>query len=405
MGSPLSPLSEDTKLHVLDFLPLPDILHYSETAKQSLVEVLPNLKERRSKQFGDRHAYQLCDPSRLISVHEISSLKDKKLVGCESEHWQVLPSVAERLEGLYRAIPQSHAGKDLARELWLDAKQLNDEEITGDASFSASIQQLHSLLKAHRLHNLLLSKSTINCRPPPADPSIAIYNDLTMTVTLDQYMGDVLLANYLMAHAIAGLVEGPTTYEKWIQHLTRQQDEEATPLDGYQYWIFLHSTILRTLPMKPEWLQQMRLQPICGVQGKAGADYISPPYPFLAPETTNNALKVLAGPLQRRQGNHHLWAHSTRLDDFGPLGPAFRGRDRVRTVVMNPGSLLRHLGMFHAFYGMGVALPPATTTLYSVWFQESQTETSWMVNLSKDCYRNRPMTVQPPQITISPRWD
>ena len=418
MVSPLAALSADARNHVLNFLPLRDCLRYSQVSKQSLADVLPNLRQRRAKQIEERLAYQRDNAGRFIPANEILkqeiSLVQSDSIDQSKVAWHFLPSAAERLKGLYRALPQSHTGKDLARQLMFDTKKNEGENDNGDEeNISADdvpscLQLLQGLSKAHRIHDQLLSQSTIHSRPPT---EVGAGNVDSLSVTLDQYMGDVLIATYLMSHSIAGLVEGNPNhnYTSWTAGLEAEaRDTPESINSGYRQWIYMHSTILRTLPQQTSWLNRMKLYPICGERGEtvfpvAGEEsvkieFMYPPLPFLNDTHTNatvNLLKVLAGPRRRTH-----WSHSTRLADFGPLGPAFRGRDDVRFLSMTPGNILKHLGMFNALCrATGSDRPPKVLT--DVWLTRSEEESEWMLCLSKECYRNRPMTVQPPLVTIS----
>ena len=368
--------------------------------------------------MGERHAYQKENSGRLISANEIPK-QEIRLVQNDSTDqsevaWHFLPSVAERLECLYRALPQSHIGKDLARELMFDTKKNveenddDDEENWSADDVPSCLQHLRELSKAHRIHDRLLFQSTIQCQPPT---EVGAGNIGSLSVTLDQYMGDILIATYLMSHSIAGLVEGNPnhTYTSWTTGLEAEaRDTPESTNGGYRQWIYMHSTMLRTLPQQTSWLNRMKLYPICGERGETEfrisgeeifkIEFMYPPLPFLNDTRTNstvNLLKVLAGPRRRTH-----WSHSTRLADFGPLGPAFRGRDDVRFLSMTPGNILKHLGMFNTLCrATGSDRPPKVLT--DVWLKRSEEESEWMLSLSKECYRNRPMTVQAPLITIS----
>jgi len=405
----LAALGPDTRNHVLSFLPLSDCLRYSQASKQSLLDAIPNLKQRRTEQFLERRVY---NPERLISIKNIPSLETNADLNFlqplehDGQSWHLLPSVAERVEGMYRALPQTHFGKDLARELMLDLQEDRDEEDDIAADFPTGIDLLRSYTKAHRLHDHLLSQSTLHCNPPNQEN---VHDDMAMTVTLDQYMGDVLIAYYLMAHSIADLIEGNSNhdYSQWAQRLEsdiQTEHQSATPKQGYRQWIYIHSTLLRTLPMQTDWLARMKLFPICGItcttptttsdDPTSEVECMIPPFPFMEQiTTTRNLLRTLAGPAPRI-----LWRNSTRVDDFGPLGPAFRGRDRVRILDMNPGRLLRHVGTYNSLYCLCDSVP---IVVINAWLQQSEEEASWMLNLSTECYRSRPMSVLPPMVMIA----
>ena len=179
---------------------------------------------------------------------------------------------------------------------------------------------------------------------------------------------------------------------------------------GYRQWVYMHSALLRALPQQTNWLHRMKLFPICGerdeteipIEGEERGtvvEFMYPPLPFVGDaqsESTKNLLRTLAAGRSRT-----LFSHTTRLADFGPLGPAFRGRDDVRFLSMTSGNILRHVGMFNSLCcgETGSDRPPKVFT--DAWLTRSREESEWMLRLSKECYRNRPMTVQPPLVILA----
>jgi len=115
--------------------------------------------------------------------------------------WYELPSVLERLEGLYRAIPSTHPFRDDLRNLVAHLRQVNGEAMIVHGARGNRIDRLSeqwsSVTYAHRMHASLLQRCTVNLDPVPHSSN----PNLSFTVTLERYMGDVLAASCLAGHS------------------------------------------------------------------------------------------------------------------------------------------------------------------------------------------------------------
>jgi hypothetical protein len=385
----------------------------------------------------------------LLELHDLYS---EERITC------LLPSVKERVEALYRAIPASHPFNGDLRRLVLDLQQQRhptspssscdmsicssgrDESPSRGNATAGLIDVLHQVMAAHRLHSSLLARSTVRLAPvqvpqsirtstatatPPAD------NDPNeVSVTLDQYMGDVLSAYCLSGHSIAGLVEGGPSFAAWIDHLAAMltdapiHDAEAgggaasgCAIHWYHVYVYLHSSALRSIPY-PAGGRDFGLAPpvgylvpIYGPPGGYGSDapgaarqLVLPPCAFRQTHVTG-----LAGPDTRQKRLRALrrlvrlvWArcdrppgvrtgtHRTLLSNFGPLGPAFRGRDRRTTEGMEVRECLAFL----------VGRDDAGGDVPGTGAEPVGTVQSWMVRLQEQLRNARPMTVLPPMVVI-----
>jgi len=466
MSSPLAPLSSDLKDHVLGFLPLQSCLRYSQVSHQGLNDVLPHLKRRRSIQFCERYAYQMNDSHNKLrpyhpGINCLSSIPSRNdssqpclaqpltpttttTTGMDSQQIHIVSSVQERIESLYRALPSSHSKNELVRKLWHDLKEepptLMVEEGIVHSHFPASLQELHTVTLAHRYHEELLRSCTIDDYLPPASRAQRggfIVGDGhprqgggDWTTTLDQYLGDVLLAYFMMGHVVAGMVEGRTSHTQWTDHLLRRED--SSPQLWYKRWVFLHSCILRTFPLTSNQLRHYKL-PIEGIIGKTepqNIEYIHPHYCFLGGfgqgnkvvEETTKVVSFLSSicvvgenDFDPIMGDRNFtYRMDLRWYSFGPLGPAFRARDHIQSVRMLPGPLTVILS------NPNFAMAPTwvmveegkhtiyENSLYHAWFtsevdtniHESETLGSWFLRLPQICYKSRPMTVEPPMISF-----
>ena len=198
--------------------------------------------------------------------------------------------------------------------------------------------------------------------------------------------------------------------------------------------------MLRSLPMTPEQVVQLRLFPDCGIQDEItffvdGNDndeeqvgstfsYIEPHLPFSGILSPKNA-KMLIDVMKMGMADHlQPFEHRTICNHFGPLGPSFRGRDRVESMSMHLCSLTRDFKKLSCTPCLSRIqdfdlVPEHTGPLYR-WFRAADGQeaaniphpededgantgfvsSSWMLRLSRECYRNRPMNVEPPLVTL-----
>jgi hypothetical protein len=435
--SPLATLSWDLKDQVLDFLPLRSCLRYTQASHQCLRDVLPHLKRRRSRQFCKRLAYQMGNPHKL---RPINSLNDPTSIPIETssplqyltgdkEQIHIVPSVTERIESLYRALPYSHSSSEGVRRLLLELQGQPPDLLLEDgirsSHFPSSLQELHLVTVAHRSHEELIRACTVNCSPPRANLGFWDNPGAALTTTLEQYIGDVLLAYFLVGHAIAGMVEGFTSHSHWTDHLLSC---DSSPQLWYKRWVFMHSCILRTFPVTTNQLQQYKL-PAVGIIGRTdpqGVDYIHPHYCFLGcsardtvvEDTTKVVSHIYRACLldfdERTAEGALVYRMDTRWHSFGQLGPAFRGRDHVQSVHMSPDTM----SVFLSSPGFAMAPPWLMmeegqhvihdNPLYHAWFTaeveprtDSESLGSWFLRMPQICYQNRPMTVEPPVISLN----
>lgn len=256
-------LSPDCRGRVFRFLTLFDCLKYAETSRTSLEHVIPEVDRRRRDQFLIRPCEELTTSGNTIlnlstSIRQTELPPGDELVAqnvskgkashgkamnddgrsdhpflhtsidhdedlCESlkgreieRSWYALPSVAERIEGLYRTIPSTHPFNDDLRNLVSDLKKNRMVEDSHERKQIPNeqnpdlLRRFSAVTFAHRLHASLLSRCTINLSPDPYNlnqpndkHNVNGGNDdaESFTVTLERYMGDVLSARCLIGHS------------------------------------------------------------------------------------------------------------------------------------------------------------------------------------------------------------
>jgi hypothetical protein len=447
-SSLMDQLLPDCKDHVFQFLTLQECLNYGTTSKTSLHDVLPNLRQRRKNQFLTVYCYQIEYPSVLKPVksnHDtepptrdsvpITNQPPDDTAFCsrlvDKDHWHQIPSVCERIVSLYRAMPSSHPVNKELLELISDLKQGDQNfsqahKSSSDVDLSSSYNQLQRCTKAHRLHASILAQCTVHSNPSPCSrysavnvTNVSASDPTSLNVTLETYVGDVLCACYMMGHKVAGIIEGGFTHVDWCKHILSLVQKKQTHYarSWYQFWVYLHSTLLRTFPFTPSQMMTLlgSTSGICGTSVPHNVDYIHPHYCYLGMEAhlvqqTTKVVRTLLLQLANSFGEPPAvttrMAHQTTMNHFGPLGPSFRGRDEIRTRIMNPFSLLHRL--HHPSYEI-----PTTWFLvqqkehmiidsrtFHSWFAGTDTVVRWMLELKEECGKSRPMTVTPPIVTI-----
>ena len=584
-------LSPDCRGRVFRFLTLFDCLQFSETSKTSLEHILVEVDRRRRDQFLVRPCEELTASGDTILNLSTSILqselppgdelvahnnnnnnnengnendngktcndKTKRDNGRLGDHpflhravdhdsddddvyqqllqdkeirrsWYLLPSVKERIEGLYRTIPSTHPFNNDLRDLVSDLryhkmiedgngrmKHKSNEQQPNDHDL---LQRLSSVTYAHRLHASLLSRCTINLSPDPYNnhnlnnDGNGDCNTESFTVTLDRYMGDVLSVRCLIGHSYyfgsrtkstSGddsidmtdsndgvdnsknevVVEGGPSFDQWIDHLvsfkktssnptrtasinnntdnnelsiednTNNGDEIPSTKDWYQYWVFFHSALLRISPFSVQQAQQLKLYPCSGILEPF--DIYNDMYTQPGPNNNNNGdvhanenanantnantsatggqrqerpwflpsrtyacfspecqdVKALSERMNQlfRHNNQRIGILETTLNDFGPLGN-FRGRDRVTTEVMLPHklyvSVLRNSLLSWTLNNrrlqtyMGLNREYITDLRRWLGDIDNRGVMRWMKLLQDQSQKTRPMTVQPPLVTI-----
>ena len=423
MTSIVSLLPPDCRNHIFSYLKLKDCFKYLRCSKTALQDVLGSLQQKRHDSFFARHAYPpMLHRERKIPLKIVTDDQASRL----SEEWQVLPTVASRIPKLYRALPASHPEHDRARELFLDLKELllpsDDFDVSHPRDFSTLFSTLVRLCKAHKLHATILSNVITN-DPQHFDPSLPQDfrsqarpqpDSTRLSVSLERYIGDVLIACYLMAHSIAGLVrEGAPTEAKWVQKLQdtafsslsplasqrheedpdddlfdddSDDDEEQLPrrlnaTGWYHVWVYYYSTLLRISLLTLDQQERLGIDYSSGIRLQGG--FIQPHAPFYGSRTNLNLMVTSYFSVRPRA------AMRTTVNQFGPLGPAFRGRDEMTSRVMEADDIV---------YSINSAVPIGTANTSQL--PPNPLVLQWMMDLYQECKRTRPMTVDPPLIRI-----
>lgn len=435
---------------VLKFLPLNDVISYGSTSTSGLADLSAEIRRRRRRMLCSHQWAYAIDDDALRNNNACASTSSRKEAsftpakyrlysvddGTEEDRLNLLMPVVDRLRILLqsKSFVSSHPlyarVQDLHDMLQDDrtnnSVEMNtsiDTAIEGErqnpaASFENSILELRRASQAHRLHADILTdaiRPQLSITPTNRGASI--------TVPLDRYVGDVLVAYFFMSHVVSGLVEGGPTEEAWMDETLKSvSGRNAVPVAAalywYRTWIFLHSTVLRTAPFLPEHSALLGIEPrrvmqdgSSGVGGVGGGGSSTPRLPRAELIADTLGLPPLIPPPPPFVGSDKrvMMSRLSQLRDdapvkitkstFGGLGPAFRGRDNVSSETVWP---MRAISVVVAFFG----LPPSaylgqTNPALLRWREGTEAGIRWLLDVHKEAGKTRPMTVRPPFLTIT----
>ena len=264
---------------------------------------------------------------------------------CSTFH---IPSVLERLKCLRQSLHSLHPMRDSIHELIVDLEMTDSSLCNGkrikmdttDGSvacetmscFQAPFTVLRNVMKAHKLHATILRHTLYE------DP-ISSRNRNMGKIQLYRYVGDMLIVYFCMGHCASNIVEG-TSEAKWLGSLMDKIEgfESKTRAlginDWYHLYICFHSSMLRTLPLLKSHFVKLGIATEDMVEtmgtGQAYNGLSLIPHPVIF---RGMKKKIIIERIGRYQEDCGV---TSTIFDFGPLGPAFRGRDNVSFVHLTP---------------------------------------------------------------------
>lgn len=357
-------LPVDCCQYVFSFLELVDCLRFASTSSKAMREVLPTILVRRNL---------LLKPYILILEKDIrvtvGLLDDHRCISDNEQLLYAFPTLPERVSQLATKIPQIHPLYVLVKELSTalsdcrrDFSMLFVDELLPRKTLIESLRNVVLPLKLHAsiLNQALLSK----------------HGKDTTTAELHSYIGDVLCVTYLLYDfgRTSLYAEGSISPRSLEKRLCR------FPPTCYQSWVLMHACILRTKHFTELQLSRMGL-----------ADF----HLNISKPVVNNGDHMMTIVCQQfRQFGWSMAISKARTDyfmksemclvydDFGPLGPAFRGRDIVRVRDVTADALQECLIYDNIRNGGG----------------NSQDAMEWICLAHEQTHKARPMSVRQPVI-------
>ncbi|KAL3912940.1 MAG: hypothetical protein SGARI_000903 [Bacillariaceae sp.] len=339
---------------IFQFLSLKECLVLAAASRGCLRIIMPELQARRRVQFLCRHEQQnaLCreTPPRIRPVpldapaptSDTPFLHPIETVQNDPEFWCLMPSVKERLESLYSALPAEHPMNEDLRLLVLDLQDGDDDNtrFAVERNENNLVTKLQDVARAHRLHATMLRRCTVDVNPDLFTTQ-SIYTtaenantDLRLTISLARYVGDVSLASTLMAHSagLMGIVEGGPSLGLWVERLKNLEPDNAVIKDTkswYQIMVYLHAAVLRTSLSNASQFHELR-RIVTGIQlgtiDNISASFI--PLSCFDSALDQTVAEMSSSRAEHENGDFRRAVLRVRFMSFGTLH-AFRGRDNV----------------------------------------------------------------------------
>eukprot|EP00523_Entomoneis_sp_CCMP467_P006727 CAMPEP_0168740028 /NCGR_PEP_ID=MMETSP0724-20121128/11765_1 /TAXON_ID=265536 /ORGANISM="Amphiprora sp., Strain CCMP467" /LENGTH=446 /DNA_ID=CAMNT_0008787445 /DNA_START=25 /DNA_END=1365 /DNA_ORIENTATION=- len=431
-SSALQSLESDARHSVLQFLSCFDLVHgYALTCQDhwyhDVLQVeLP--RRRRVQFFGTLATAVATDSASSRSAasddDEMADPRTTTTTTTNFPNW----SQYQRLERLHRILPSRHPLETELRDLVQDLKnpppspspqQQQQQQPTDDdnsQNFAQRFQHWQRGTRALRLYSSLIRRCTTELLQRQQPTERGCYR-----MSLEHYMGYVVACYMLLLSDDDD--DNPRekwNEDRWISHLVpllqgQLSDDHEHNVAGVwcQACIWLHSLFLHVTGLGPQLLQLTApLQQAQQQQTQQQHEQAEPRPPnALVPASWASVSSLprvgrhheILSPLEMYVNhNSRCWFHRTTANQFGPLGPAFRGRDRVETVASRRISLIiynlcntekmlefkgeewnnLHLGQWEDLMSVREELK------------------EWTRNLWQLCNTTRPMTVQPPMVSI-----
>jgi hypothetical protein len=358
--------------HIFSYVELVDCLRFASTSSTAMREVLPAIFVRR---------YRLVKPYAIVfkkdSLPPFSEFRHFGLLDdhrCVSENEHVVyafPTLHQRISQLAAKIPQAHPLCLLVKKLntaLSDCKQVSSmQSDDGLLSRKSLIESLRQTVLPLKLHSIILKHALLSK-----------HGDDVTTAELQYYIGDVLCVAYLFYDfgSTAQYAEGSISPQCLEKRLCR------SPPTCYQSWVLMHACILRTKHFTGQQLSRMGL----------GGYYLES---TLTKPVTNDSDPMISTFLQhsgqfgwnmainRVRTDHFMKSEMCLVyDDFGPLGPSFRGRDIVRVRDVTADAIQECLIYDDMQNGGG----------------NSRDAIEWICLAHEQTHQSRPMSVRQPVV-------
>jgi hypothetical protein len=293
------------------------------------------------KAFAYSPAWKNQNKTELFGFWDIMTAKQP------SVGWIFIPSVQERISQLYKYIPSGHPMKgtifkmkeDLAIEVSLEGVNV------AYLSFITAFDFYRRLLRVQIMHATVLNH-VIHSNPM----------EQKSVIDLDHYMGDVLCVAYLINQTTLNQVDGGPSNGAFFCDTHPSNVQKSC----YLSWVHLHSRILRVKSFTS--VQRHRL----GLPEFSGLSEIVPDNHYVNEDFLSSQLTLV-------------------FREFGPLGPAFRGRDIVRFREIPARCLFAYM------VGNDTRAPGPIAV----------NALEWLFEVHEQSRKVRPMTVRPPQVRLA----
>jgi len=373
---------------VISFLSYVDCLRLGSTCLQLLIDIQRSLRARRIR------FVRLYETRVFKCGYSSAPVDENDSVGSNISISR-LPTVKTQVETLYHALPTEYPMKNLVQELCCAIEEIEidekNEDETGKAkgggdpndncTFNQNFSLLETYSRAHRLHTTILN-SVMSSTPPSRSRDGPF--DLT------QYVGDVLCVFCLLQSRDSRVIDkiGPDMSD-WFRVLDHQHHCD------YQVWLYNHVLFLQACPFPVARLERLGLSSM----------YVLLPSAALSSSSSSSALSQL------RWSSHRIFYYRAEetdrrkairvtYNDFGRLGPTFRGRDHILSQRMSISNLQNSCEAWRFWMTDDSSSHGEYAEKWArlLGMDDSTDHVSSILRMHDESRRNRPMTVQPPQI-------
>jgi hypothetical protein len=361
--------------HVFSFLELIDCLHFASTSSTAMREMLPTLRGRRNRMLKPYAVVVRKTMTSRKSTYrtEIGALDELCHIDSGIECAHRFPTLQERAAQLATKIPRGYPSFELIQELnqhLLCFSRHPEFDVCEETSLSpaALIESQRQFVLPLKIHAIILNNALLSK-----------HGDNATTTEFHNYIGDVFCVTFLFYDfgRNSQYAEGSLSPRR-MEETLRQ-----FPPTCYQSWVLMHASILRTKQFTER--QQSRLgllnihfgsSPLADAEKDKGIIQSA----FISPQLTHSGWNIAVDKVRTDQFMKSEMC--LVYDDFGPLGPSFRGRDIVRVRDVTADALQECLIYHNAPYGGG----------------NSRDALEWICIAHEQAYQSRPMSVRQPVV-------
>jgi uncharacterized protein (DUF1330 family) len=364
--------------YIFTYLELVDCLRLASTSSVSLRGILPTIRQRRDrmmKTYAVVVTKKKIHSSTAKYIAQIGDVEELQNTHANNDYMYEFPTLQQRVAFLEVKIPCEHPMYKLVCQLKASLCNCTTDCTDSDKSTQSHklIDQLTKLVLPLKLHATILKNTVL---------SKQCYEQSASSTTLQNYIGDVLCVTYLFYDFGRDYAEGSIS-PQWLDDKLHLYAPTC-----YQSWVLMHSSILRTKPFAKDLRIRLGLS--------SGFEYIDSINTSFCPENLMYSSSKLFGwnvsMLQLRTDQFVKSEICVVYDDFGPLGPSFRGRDIVRVRDVSADSITECL-LYYNSLSTSQGVNTANNSIREA--------LEWICVAHQQAFLRRPMSVRLPIVRFS----
>jgi hypothetical protein len=387
------PIPMECTMNIFSYLQLADCIRFASTSSMSLREVLPTIHIRRGRMTKTYAiiATKTTASSNTFHTH-VRALEDTENDTDNVECLYKFPTLQQRVTQLASKIPYTHPMHPIVQRLNMALTSCTNNEsvvVNEYTSYTELIESLQMLILPLKLHAAILFNTIL---------SNHCYQ--STTTTLHNYIGDVLCVTYLFYNldqrCSYDYAEGSIT-SHWLQQKLRRYTPTC-----YQSWVLIHSSILRT----KQFTKQQRIR--LGLSDELQGGYTNLNNVLANNIKENVSLSKIYGwniPIDLIRTDQFVKSEMCIVyDDFGPLGPSFRGRDIVRVRDLTADAIVECL-LYYNNNNHNENNTPTSIMTQQLQHPRNVSSTreafEWICIVHEQAFQSRPMSVRLPMVRFN----